>query len=313
MNNIYTIDETYLENKLGLYNVKNIEIIEYITLFKQIIHSNNPDKNKLIELFFDILKKYNKIETFLIISTSNESLLENIFSLNNDDLFNKVISLYEENNLTHNLVIDKINLFGYGYDNTTNSIFNCLLMTYINSTDNILTKLSEILDKYYISELIKNENYNKLIQVNDIIFLTMRSNRVKLIENIIDIYIKHNILQYLTYIYPNTSHGSVNIINSIFTYKDIIDNLSDNSFEQLINYTFIPSNYNYMYLAENVLNCEKYNQNDEINERYLILYTKLKDKIGMDNILNILCKYKVYQKLIDYIIHNINHDIKKAE
>ena len=68
-----------------------------------------------------------------------------------------------------------------------------------------------------------------------------------------------------------------------------------------------------MYLAENVLNCEKYNQNDEINERYLILYTKLKDKIGMDNILDILCKYKVSQELIDYIINNINHDIKKAE
>jgi len=314
MNTKYdTIDETYLENKIGLYNVKNIEIIEYITLFAHITHSNNPDKIKLMELFLNLLISYDKIKEFLEYGTTHRALFQNICTLNNDTIINKIISLYKENNLLPILIIDNI-ISDIGYKTPCNIIIDSLCYLNIKFTDNILIEFSEILDKYYVSNILKNENYNRIIELNTYIFFITRTNRTKFIENIIDIYNKYNILEYLTHICtdPSNLHDPIYKL-SIFTCDYIIEKISDNHFEQLINITFLSNDFNYIYLAKHILSCETHNQNDEINERYLILYTKLKDKIGMDNILDILCKYKVSQKLIDYIINNINHDIKKAE
>jgi len=305
-----TIDETYLKTKLNLCIVKDENLLEFSSIFYNISYSNNPNKIKLIECFFDLLIYHNKIKDFLMAYTTNDNILEQICILNNDDLFNKIISLYEENNLLHLLIVDKNNLKNRS-DAQFNTIIYCLLMLQIDLTDNILVKFSEIIDKYYVSELIKNENYNQIIDLCYDIFSIMQLNRIKFIENMIEIYIKYDILDYLTKLYTITNDELVYV--SIFSDKIIIENLSDNIFEQLIINTFSFSNHNYVPLVNHIIKYDKLLKTNKISERYMIIYKKLKDKIGMDQILNILNEYNVSKELIDYIIHNMKHDIKNAE
>jgi len=293
MNNRYdTIDETYLENKLGLYNVKNIEIIEYITLFQRIIHSNNPDKINLINQLLNLVEQQNKILEFLKIGILNFKLLENICYLNNENLFDRIIILLKDNQLLSFIIEDNIKYIG-DLNITINIIINCLFTFKARLTDNISIKLCELLDEYYVQKIIEDtathsgtelkqdtllkvsDDKNILFSFTKVMFELMRTTKLIVIEYIINMYIKYDILEYI--MGKSKSEELIDII-SIFSYQEIIENISLDLFEQII-YKFEISDYNCLYFAEVCLGEEKYNQTNEISERYLILYTKLKNKI----------------------------------
>jgi len=312
MNNKYdTIDETYLENEIGLYNIKNVEQDKYLILFKKIIYSDNQDKIKLIELFLDLLEQQNNIKEFLTIGTFSGNLLVDICILNDDNLFYRILILIKENMLIQ--VIIKNNAKNMGDNNIIfNTIINCFFTSndeLVNNrlSDNISIKLCGLIGE--ISLNILNDK-SKLFQFTKFIFEIMRTNKLIVIEYLITMYMKYDILEYLI--------GKRNIDDldetiCIFDYHEIIENISLDLFEQLI-YKFTIMDYNSsMDISETLLRYNVMDENNEISKRYMIIYKKIKDKIGMDQILDILNGYNVSQELIDYITHNMEYDIKNAE